>query len=594
MTETEIEAEPWIEALIQNYGQRMIKGVTGRVVALSEVPESELQAENAVALLFLSDREVQIPAILTRPAWEEMREKEDRETVSNLKNSTVFLQRYSLEFQREAEMCNSRFFLMVNRLSTVAAWRSEDKVEDVPCCAMLPSVRQQIHKTWRSLQGENSCTTVDTQSGYCLTQVLGEWQQERLGSLLLDLEARLASEPSSSPSSSQDPPPPAAARPRHTRWDTDRLRDRGQVPFSVPVSHLCIPAEQSRQLQTCTERRETEPPETQVSASSAEHEERSLPDSGTDGGSLLGSGQQEGAPANPWDILAPSVGNLSTSSSEMHLSESVSPDLLVLDRDPAADPPVGVPMATSTQVPPLQRSCSRELFPSSDHNGESEPGTAPQLEGPALSLRPHLRVSQSSTDSSTPSLLREVFSGSDCQTLPPYQKPRPADPPSSSSTLHPAPLPHAALTHPSREDTPTARSCGGEGEEDIVIRRLGRSRKRQQTPLSEAEEVVMAISADEEGEGGCSSSVGKRKPSQRSSPPSWLFQTQASATERGPPPPTRVRSDTQTHPDGTPFTYSYQPTLPVAKAMSLVKIPDDFLQWSARYLINTNQSENTS
>lgn len=47
-----------------------------------------------------------------------------------------------------------------------------------------------------------------------------------------------------------------------------------------------------------------------------EQEERVLPDSGQDGSSLTGSGEQEKGPVNPWDIFASTVENLSTSSLE--------------------------------------------------------------------------------------------------------------------------------------------------------------------------------------------------------------------------------------------------------------------------------------
>lgn len=155
--------EPWIEALVQNYGQQgKAKFLKGYILKVSELPESHPLMENAMTLLFISDGIVYIPAVLTKQAWEVIQEMEERDDVSDLQQCTVCLQVYNLEFLCEAEMNKSRFIFTVEKMATVAFGAM---IESVPCCTSLPSVQEKVCETWRSLQGENSSTTIDTQSG---------------------------------------------------------------------------------------------------------------------------------------------------------------------------------------------------------------------------------------------------------------------------------------------------------------------------------------------------------------------------------------------------------------------------------------------
>ncbi|KAI1889995.1 hypothetical protein AGOR_G00168650 [Albula goreensis] len=609
--------EPWIETLIQSYGQQeKTKGVKGYVLEVGDFSKSSQQEENAVAVLFISDGVVHIPVVLTKEAWEMMQEMEERDTVSNLENCTVFLQRYSLGFQREADMFRSKFFLTVNKLASVAFGAIIDKV---PCCTSLPTVRQKICDTWRLLEGENSPTIMESQSEFCLTELLMEWEEDR-------------------PSTSRAVPRPVwPSSMLPTGWHADRVRYRGQKSFTVPLSHLYISAEQNEQIQ--------DHPGNSTAAGACDpvgHEDRrSLPNSGQDGNSLLGSAEQEEAPVNPWDIFAPAVENLSSSSLEVS-RESVTPDLTLdstlllpqLEGELLSNEPVCVPMATSTQALPSERSSSRELFTSSDQSnssalatGAARPEDTKAVEAHSLGLPG--ASTQTFTSSSTSSLVRVISSGSDNQTLPPYQRPCPhsncsSTPIHSGSSLslpgtsassadcmppHPQDL---CRKMPAARQHPPPCICE-EDEEGIVTRNLGNARKSSALKHS----VVMVNNSSEEdeeveGEGqidGCSGCTPKRKLPRTSSPPSWLFQTQAAGSDRrrgqrggasgSKDCPTAAASPSNAvrvtiHPDGTPFSYCYQPTPCVAKAMSLVKIPDDFVQWSVRYLVRPGGSENTS
>ncbi|XP_061102644.1 adrenocortical dysplasia protein homolog [Conger conger] len=641
--------EPWIEAMVQNYGQQQkAKCLKGYVLEAIELPSSHQQKENAVALLLISDGTVSIPAVLTKQAWEVIQEMEERDTVSGLKKCTTFLQIYSLEFQSEAEMYKSRFFLTIEKLATVAFGAVNDRV---PCCTTLPTVKQKICETWKCLQGENSSTYI-SQSGVCLSDFFMAWFEDEMSSLLAELKTRLALPSSSSPplpqpsTSRADPPP--VERPTHlpTGWHIDRVQYKGQEAFTVPVSHLYIPAEQMEVMQRHPEGRgQLEPLDGNTSAGPVEREERVLPDSGQDGSSLVGSGEQEKGPANPWDIFASAVENLSTSSLEVSLSGSPTPDLPSDEQSPSLLLPLdgehaAVAMVTSTQASPLGRSSSRELFTGSEQSGGAHPEDS---RGPGVLVpepRP-LDVSlpkdtQSSAGSSIPSMNREVSNGSDNQTLPPYQKPRPHtalscspgregssrsfSDPSVSSTDNPerrlflrTSSPDCDWGDPSAPQLcsppPPLREEEEEEEEGSIARKSRTARKKQRSARVESGEAeVVIVSHQGAVKQGCGGHAPKRRRSGGSSPPSWLDHTgaagragdhgtcEAGATgaEDGPALATDVRRAVTTHADGTPFMYRYEPTPQVAKALSHFRVPDDLVRWSVRYLLGPDGPKKTS
>lgn len=223
--------------------------------------------------------------------------------------------------------------------------------------------------------------------------------------------------------------------------------------------------------------------------------------------------------------------------------------LLSSDRDSVA-----VPMTTSPRVSPLGRPSSRELFTSSDQSGGDtltpaedcpEGARGPEAHNPG----PRPFDMQSTAGSSIPSLNREISNGSDNQTLPPYQKPRPSNALSCShvrdecshSSLDPSvstrdiwerrllqltSSPACGWGNPSAPQLcpPPPPICEEEEEDGMVARKLRRARKKQWSALTEADEVV----EEEGGEqiDGCAGRAPKRKLSETGSPPSWLYHTQ--------------------------------------------------------------------
>ncbi|MCJ8737293.1 hypothetical protein PDJAM_G00022370 [Pangasius djambal] len=232
---TEAEPEPWIEQLIENYGkEQRDTSVRAHVVGVSDLTESQRTDESDACMLFLSDGTVFIPAVLSAAAWEHMQELEERDTFSGLDNTTVSVRKFQLNFHMDPELTSCQFYLTVNQIVTVGRVSRHHRP---PSCTMLPSVRQQILKTWRSLMKESSVTSINSQSGFPLSCLMGAWHNDIIMDLLNDAIKKISA-PTVGHLGTATP----------TRWHRERLRCRGEECFSTPVSHLLIPQEQREML----------------------------------------------------------------------------------------------------------------------------------------------------------------------------------------------------------------------------------------------------------------------------------------------------------------------------------------------------------
>ncbi|XP_037539037.1 adrenocortical dysplasia protein homolog [Nematolebias whitei] len=229
---------PWIESLILNYsgpeeeesGSVRLKA---HVVQVGQMTQSQVLtrgSDGPCGILFLSDGVVQIPAVLSESAWTHLQEQEDRESFSSLLNTTVYVQDYRIRFHMHPEKSKCRFYLSVGKLFTSAAGRVQVQP---PYVTSLPSVRTKICRTWSSLLGQEDSQR--SQCGLDLSDLLGEWQQDCLQAVLLDIQNRLMNPPELSTS------PHGSSRTRFTSWDEDRVRYKTETPFSVPVKFLLIP-----------------------------------------------------------------------------------------------------------------------------------------------------------------------------------------------------------------------------------------------------------------------------------------------------------------------------------------------------------------
>ncbi|XP_022067134.2 adrenocortical dysplasia protein homolog [Acanthochromis polyacanthus] len=527
---------PWIESLILSYtvpeedekgeedqqGGRSRGQLRAHVVGVNHMSESQAQlqsSEDPTGLLYLSDGQLQIPAVLTAAAWDRLQDQEDRECFTSLLNSTVCIQDYRLLFHMAAEETRCRFFLSVGQLATVAAGPVKDKP---PCCSTLTSVQQKIRLTWKALRGQEDS---ESQDGHELTVLLDEWQRDVLEELKQDIRRRLNPQPSTS---SHQPSPTVHT----TGWDLDRIKYKGEEPFSVPMWCLLIP------------------------------EDAAAAAGGTP--PAVGEAQQqrsEPAAVEVWEDAKNSFSpvkdvTLPKDTMEKSSFRSPSPVEDLTERPSSRSPsPVG-----------------NIVLPEDLRNG---PSFSPWDMFPPLCLSP------SSSESSLEDLPppnpdpAAVHSSKESSFLPAYQKQR-------SSVVQ---------TAASSSATPSDEASAGPNlpaVEQTVERKSGKVKRKRSDPSPEA---LSTLVEEEE---------------LSTSPPSWLFDSQAgsqessssssSSSSRISPEQTTgpvQRKTPSMHSDSSPFSYSYQVTGQNLLDLSRFRVAASLLQWSVKYLLNPDQKDKT-
>ncbi|XP_072516549.1 adrenocortical dysplasia protein homolog isoform X2 [Salminus brasiliensis] len=354
----EVELKPWIERLVQDYGQsHRDVSVRAHVVGVSDLTDSVRMDESDACMLFLSDGAVFIPAVLSAAAWERIQELEEREAFSGLENTTVSVRKFELNFHMDNELTSCQFYLTVNQIISVGR---VTKHFHPPSCTTLPSVKQQILKAWRSLMKECSVNSMNSQTGFPLSCLMGAWHNDLIMDMLND-----AMEKITTPTGCQE----GVATPTH--WHRERLRHRGEECFSAPMSHLLIPEEQ-RELLTAdcgaSSRSETlsglVPFHVNVTVNQPVCEQdqaRGSPPPAFDRLVDLeqptlnhlrpevwcGRGEESGERINPWDMFCPAPDLLGTPSSSPE--NSIEPHSQKDSQSVLTIAPQ-VPMATSTQT----------------------------------------------------------------------------------------------------------------------------------------------------------------------------------------------------------------------------------------------------
>uniref|UniRef100_G3NDB9 Shelterin complex subunit TPP1/Est3 domain-containing protein n=1 Tax=Gasterosteus aculeatus aculeatus TaxID=481459 RepID=G3NDB9_GASAC len=331
-----LRLSPWIESLILGYGEQREESHGGqlkaRVIEVGDISKSQdVGSEGPAGLLFLSDGLLQIPAILTKSAWEHLQQEEDRECFTSLVNTTVCVHDYQLQFHMASEKTKCRFVLSIRELATTATGPVKGSAL---CSTALPSIRRKICVTRKALLGQE---TQDSQYGFDLSELLGEWQQDCLEAVLEDVRERLAAaspQPSTSTSTWDQ-----LATHTDTTWGVDRVKYKGVEGFKVPMKCLLISAENALQNQTPLNVRggtagELFAPREDREGSVPPPSESTSP-SIDDAEWRVANGEEENAMAdvkdlsNPWDAFPPPW--------ETSSSSDASPRRLVDPAAPAAD-----------------------------------------------------------------------------------------------------------------------------------------------------------------------------------------------------------------------------------------------------------------
>ncbi|XP_056154818.1 adrenocortical dysplasia protein homolog [Lampris incognitus] len=594
MPQRRTKLEPWIEKIILNHDTEL-EISTGRlkahVVGVSQMSCSQAQVtEGPTGLLLLSDGVVQIPAVLTESAWENLQEQEDRECFSSLVNTTVFLQSYHLQFHMALEQAKCRFFLSVGELATTAAGTVKD---NTPCCTSLPSVQLKISKTWRNLLSQDLVVTQNSQCGFDLSELLGEWHHNCMEAMLEDVRERLAilrRPVSPQPSTSSCIPSVLHSDTcTGTEWDAERIRHKGTEPFSIPLTDLLIPEEAERPHMQSDEGSETQ---SRLFVPSEDRERNSLPalqdvhavqptvnylklqtaklavmerrpevgEQSLPEEIILNEDMvvrmMHKAKSNPWDIFPPPSDVLNTSScSDKSMTSNIIPPLSQNFPSTIASQTASVAVITSTQIPCQGQGVSEASGQSREEHYFLSPYQKPQ---PTSSL---VANSSSSAAGSQESISR------------PLNLSKGVEANCSQVTQH-------FLLVSDQENVLAERDTEMQGE---VIQRKCKMVKRKRT-----EDTPDDLTAfEEEGEAQIAWS-----------PPSWLYETQFSRTEvrnslkQDKATGTIPRKVSTFHSDGTKFSYSYTVSDQTMQNFSKFKVDDNLAHWAVKYLLVQRQTAN--
>ncbi|XP_048828504.1 uncharacterized protein LOC125706067 isoform X2 [Brienomyrus brachyistius] len=544
-------AEPWIEELIQNYGtgQRTTR-VLARVKRVGEATGSLKElGEDPVALLLLSDGPAAIRGLLTREAWQKFLRAPHslrvNATFTSLAGHSVLLLRYNLMAQRDVEEGKWQLMLTVHELITT----------------FTPGA----HKPCRSLQ--EGCSS---DGEPCCLESPATAHQDRLNSLQQHLRGLL-----SPPSGPDLQGRPVIGR---TGWDRDRIRYKDEPQFTVPSSFY-LSDSQLEELE-----RQVANPRVSVTCSPGELEEKGCPHSpDPENDSLLEFGNQEKVPINPWDMFAAEVG-IRTSSDEG--SGSVSPkglpeigDSPLCSPQPCHSQPAVVAMAPGRQMSTgssRPAPCEKQANEGLESVGGSVQLREPSNQGSHIPAEPASSPIESPPPVRTRLLVKDASLGLDpCHS-------------SYWARLRLCPLIRPPLPSPPVCELKTQQ------EEGVPLNKSKNRSKRRKRPLLTADE--------DEGRrrpGGVRAATEGRQPNEKEEP-KILTGFDPGPSEPGtsrsriePRSSTRTSQPLRTHPDGTPFSYTYEPDESISQALQNLRVPDDLLRWSVKYLLQNNYTKST-
>lgn len=559
---------PWIESLIQSHGSEEGSSSSGGrlkadVIGVDQMSQSQAQSsEGPSGLLHLSDGVAQIPAILTTLAWEHLQEQEDRECFNSLLNTTIYIRDYKLQFHMVMELTKCRFFILVGELATTAAGPVKDKP---PCCTTLPSVKLKTYKTWKkALLSQDEEDSQKSQSGFDLSELLGEWHHDCLQTVLEDMGERLMtarSRPESQQPSTSTCIPPLTHPDTFTStsWDLERVQYKGAGSFSIPIKCLLIPEEDAQLGPSINAGSRT--PNSETSQPSVDNSDWQIPKSAV---AVTEHHTSKNSPFPAEDSMLHDV------AARIHSGTS-----------PLSNPWDIFP-------PPCDTSSS------SDASLEAPPNQSLGISTPVESTRED-HVILACTSLPFQSSNESQHSKGELSYFPPYQK----MPPSTSlpvTTCSPVPVsPLVQFTRSSNlsnaaveQSTHTTQNIPTSDQGREILKNSeskGRKakRKRDQEPTAEAQITLVEEEAQISG-----------------SPPSWLFDSQTnsgletgSSHQHAQTLVTEKRKTTTVHIDGRPFSYSYRVTGQNLQDFSRFKVTQSLLHWAVKYLVVPKQTEKT-
>ncbi|KAM8891985.1 adrenocortical dysplasia protein homolog [Spinachia spinachia] len=536
---------PWIESLILSYGgqdESHSGQLKARVIEVGDISKSQdVGTESPAGLLFLSDGLLQIPAILTKSAWEHLQLEEDRECFTSLVNTTVCIHDYQLQFHMALEKTKCRFVLSIRELATTATGPVKGSTL---CSTALPSIRKQICMTHKTLLGQE---TQDSQCGFNLSELLGEWQQDCLEAVLEDIRERLTAASPQPSTSTWD----QLATNADTSWDIDRVRCKGEKGFNVPMKCLLISVEDAQQNQTPLN---VPGSTTSVLFASSEDGESSMPPPSETTSPSVDNTE--------WRIAMPEVVQSDGDANETlprPVEDSMLQDDAIADMNDcdSSNP-------WDTFPPPWETSSSSDASPSR------------LLDPPAPGFRSDHNVIHVCSS-------RESQQPSEPSNLPPYQKlQQSAASPCCVSPPESLTRPSELLPDADQDRTDSASPPPPSEQERCILEKPVEETVEREDRKAKRKRIEPTTSL-EEGEAQISGS-----------PPSWLFDTQtgSGSNEGSSPLETALgvsKKRSTVHSDGCLFSYSYQVSGQNLQDFSRFKVAESFLQWAVKYLVVPKQ-----
>ncbi|KAI4825330.1 hypothetical protein KUCAC02_021016 [Chaenocephalus aceratus] len=567
---------PWIESLVLSYGreERSSGGrLKAHVIGVGEMSQSQAQgSEGPTGLLFLSDGELQIPAILSASAWEHVQEQDDRECFTSLVNTTVCIHDYQLQFHMAPELTKCSFFLLVGELATTAAGQVKDTP---PVSTSQPSIRLKICQTWRALLAHQETQDSQVSQWGCdLSELLGVWQHDCLHAVLGDVREglRAASSRSKSLQPSNSTYNPLLTPPdtfTATRWSVDRVRFKGVKPFVVPTKCLLLPEQDAEQLHT----------QLPVgSRTTSEDRTRDLPPVFK----ALQTMQPSGDDDAKWAIAKPEAVERDANDNSPCPAEHsmLHEDGITVFTDSHR------PLANTWDMfpPPCDTSSSSDVSTEATPNHSPHNPTATEFKSDdGVILTSMQQPLHSLKDTSELNKEEHSF-------LPPYQK----DPHSTSLHATATPSTPTSVSPPlprllSATDTQHAHTAQQhlpslDKESQILLKNIkGTNERKRREPTAEAPSTLVEQETQISG-----------------SPPSWLFdaQTGCGAEEGGrrqPAPPvgsgSRKPKSATVHSDGRRFSYSYRVSAQNQQGLRGFSVAEAHLHWAVKYLVVSKQKD---
>ncbi|KAM5158246.1 adrenocortical dysplasia protein homolog [Mantella aurantiaca] len=378
---------PWILNAITKYNREpfMLKPAPAQIVEFLKMPERTKECQYPGAVVYISDRQYYIRAIITREAQETLEREDEHFTLPHIKNKIVILKKFRLSFAAEEDLRCCEFYLTIEHFCILAM---EINTVDLLNCNMEPGVVKKIKELWQTYMAElhKEETVSEMNSDPSLTQLLMIANEEKLAELkslaerCLDLDSF----------ATQDISPQA-----RTIWNAEmRNNKNNDNSFTIPMNLLLIPPEEEAALEQLSEFR----PDVN-SAGDADNSSEGLGSDGSNSSQQYNSAVSSLSQESMDDACNSQLGNPWNNLQSLCVSGSTGSAQQNNEKDPATD---------SDNTPDIIYHQDKSLGVSSESQDETSP---PISKLPSHQIQPEEKLS-TSTDQTGASSNHSALSSS--------------------------------------------------------------------------------------------------------------------------------------------------------------------------------------